>query len=1200
MSEPAWQVAPGAVTVAGDNNGSIRTGPTYVRVAAGRFDRVHDAIFDPAPLAEQLDLARFEGRKDLIARIDQRIARQDRGYVLVRGEAGVGKSALAAHLVWTRPCAHHFTRLEGGARNPVEARKSLAAHLIGAWDLAERFTPGDVFPAAAERPDWLAKVIRAAAAERDRQGERRPLVLVVDGLDEAEPDAPGMGTGVPLGLPKPDELPRDVFIVATSRYGFPLAVLRDPMRVGWSEIEVESADNLADMAAYLESAATELSEVLARHGVSPHVFTSTLLDRCRGVWIYLRYVLDEIRAGIRPPTELAALPDRLRAYYELQIQHRWATSPGWERLHLPALAVLAVLRRPITAAELSAVLGEPGRVADWLDGPARAFLDVTSEGEPARAGGDEQARAGGGEPARAGGGERARARGDGRALASRDEQAGARADGQAPASGNERAYQIRHQSLRDLFSASLDEGEPVDAGLADRLRAAARAAHQRVTTWLIPQDDDYTRLELPGHAAEAGVLDSLMTDPGFMLNCSSGQILRFRHVLTSRSGIAAAAALGWVATSEWNSSPDDLRAWWLQVWARRARCGELADAIIGGHPEWPWHIGSVVWSGTGHRTMTGHRSPITAVAVVPETNGRRRVVSADDDGLMLVWDVDSGEECGELPGHLGSIRALAVVPGADGSHRVVSSADDRMALLWDIETGELVAELTGEIGWFEVMTAAPVADGRWQVVSAGGDGVVRLWDPATGDLIDELIGHNYIVAALAAARDAEGVCHIVSADDDGVVKIWDAEVSELVSEVFVHRLGVAAVAILQEVEGPYQVVIHDSTGSMWVWDPESDELIKTPVDGVHRPTVLPGTGGRHRIVSGDPDGIVRIVDLATGDLVGELIGHEGSVSALAAARFENGQYGLVSAGDDGTVRLWDDRVDEMESDLIGHTGQINATAVVPGVGGAPRIVSASGDGMVRFWDPDTGSSMGELNGRHGRVYAFAGLPGRLVTAGADGDLRFWDVGTGDLVRELPGNGAQVNALTVLGRRVVAGGGDGQVRAYDAGTGELIWQASGSSASVNAVAASTDRVMSAGGDRWLRVWDAATGDLVGALEDDEGWTYALAAFRGADGRDLLASGGSAKTVKIWDLATGERIEQLTGHTGWIHALEVMPGRIVSASSDETVRLWDTATFEPAGELIGHTGPVNAIALLPGNRIVSAGDDRAIMVWRPSQG
>ncbi|WP_204000408.1 hypothetical protein [Virgisporangium aurantiacum] len=53
-----WSLAPEAVAAGRDITGTVHTGPMYVQVLAGRFDRLHDAIFDPAPLEEQLDLAR--------------------------------------------------------------------------------------------------------------------------------------------------------------------------------------------------------------------------------------------------------------------------------------------------------------------------------------------------------------------------------------------------------------------------------------------------------------------------------------------------------------------------------------------------------------------------------------------------------------------------------------------------------------------------------------------------------------------------------------------------------------------------------------------------------------------------------------------------------------------------------------------------------------------------------------------------------------------------------------------------------------------------------------------------------------------------------------------------------------------------------------------------------------------------------------
>ena len=130
--------------------------PVTNTLFAGSFERLRDACFDPAGLERDLDLVRFTGREWLIDRIDAFISDHDRGYVVVMGEAGVGKSCLAGHLVGTRPWLHHFTRLPGG-RSAEAARKSLAAQLIARWSL-DVWAPGGVLPGSAGRPDWFDRL----------------------------------------------------------------------------------------------------------------------------------------------------------------------------------------------------------------------------------------------------------------------------------------------------------------------------------------------------------------------------------------------------------------------------------------------------------------------------------------------------------------------------------------------------------------------------------------------------------------------------------------------------------------------------------------------------------------------------------------------------------------------------------------------------------------------------------------------------------------------------------------------------------------------------------------------------------------------------------------------------------------------------------------------------------------------------------
>jgi len=102
-------------------------------------------------------VARFRGRTDLIGKIDTFIGRcvQQRrgGYLLVEAEAGMGKSALAAYLAFTRGWPAHFTRLPDG-QIPERARRNLAAQLIARWHLDDA-APGGILPDGADTTTWL-------------------------------------------------------------------------------------------------------------------------------------------------------------------------------------------------------------------------------------------------------------------------------------------------------------------------------------------------------------------------------------------------------------------------------------------------------------------------------------------------------------------------------------------------------------------------------------------------------------------------------------------------------------------------------------------------------------------------------------------------------------------------------------------------------------------------------------------------------------------------------------------------------------------------------------------------------------------------------------------------------------------------------------------------------------------------------------
>ena len=115
---------------------------------------------------------------------------------------------------------------------------------------------------------------------------------------------------------------------------------------------------------------------------SPAWLVDRLSDACQGIWIYLRYVIAELRDGYRTVDNLDALPADLGGYYaEVLTSDRDAHPDRWYRQTLPLLAVLAAAGEPLPAGRLMEFAGldvDP-QLRRRLDGAWRPFLQITTD-----------------------------------------------------------------------------------------------------------------------------------------------------------------------------------------------------------------------------------------------------------------------------------------------------------------------------------------------------------------------------------------------------------------------------------------------------------------------------------------------------------------------------------------------------------------------------------------------------------------------------------------------------------------------------------------------------------------------------------------------------------------------------------------------------------------------------------------------------
>jgi WD40 repeat protein len=155
--------------------------------------------------------------------------------------------------------------------------------------------------------------------------------------------------------------------------------------------------------------------------------------------------------------------------------------------------------------------------------------------------------------------------------------------------------------------------------------------------------------------------------------------------------------------------------------------------------------------------------------VAVSANGKR-VISAGEDRVAHVYDLETGQPVQELIGHEEAIWAAALFP--DGK-RAITGGKDNSLRLWDVETGKQVGAFTGIKEDVRCLALSPdcktVAVGHLQ---KGYDppGTIRLWDVETLRERCELVGHTLEVGQVVFSADGK---RLLSAGFDNTVRLWD-------------------------------------------------------------------------------------------------------------------------------------------------------------------------------------------------------------------------------------------------------------------------------------------------------------------------------------------------------------------------------------------------------------------------------------------
>lgn len=331
-----------------------------------------DSYVDPRNMFNELAVSQLAGRKWLLEKINNFMQQNDRGYVIIEANAGLGKSTLLGFLALRQGLPAHFTRLINRPSDASVACGNLAAQLSTRFNIPP-VEAAEISRRADREVDSLGRLFGLAARARSSDCPTEPIIILIDGLDEVQTPPAGRN---PLNLPR--NLPPNCYIVVSQR---PQAArIRVDVPITSFSIDASSPANLQDMRLHLTDCAREphVQSLLEESTISDDAFIEALLHKSAGVWIYLHYVLAEVRAGRRTPLSLDELPNGLRGYYG-QYWESWRTEheADWFSWHRYLLATLALAKEPLTAdtlAELTCDGVEPTRVRALIAHEWRPFI----------------------------------------------------------------------------------------------------------------------------------------------------------------------------------------------------------------------------------------------------------------------------------------------------------------------------------------------------------------------------------------------------------------------------------------------------------------------------------------------------------------------------------------------------------------------------------------------------------------------------------------------------------------------------------------------------------------------------------------------------------------------------------------------------------------------------------------------------------
>jgi len=378
---------------------------------------------------------------------------------------------------------------------------------------------------------------------------------------------------------------------------------------------------------------------------------------------------------------------------------------------------------------------------------------------------------------------------------------------------------------------------------------------------------------------------------------------------------------------------------------------------------------------------------VWALDVTPDN---RYLLCGDASGLVYIFSMDDFSMLTRFRADQSAIIDIAARPG---TNRFATSSESGRIDVWELPGGAEHKSLGASSG--PMVTGIEYSsDGNYLIKTELNGKCTVLRVDTNDEIASGYIHENSIYSFDLGKGETERL--MVTGGEGPAVQVL--RIPELVEVARVEDLKAPITKVAISTDGG-QVLAVSESGSVTVLETSTGAALYTlTVPGGDYPgdeelfeedfmvLTLAVSGNDRYLAAGGSDGIVRLWNYRSGDLIAVLEGHTDYVRSVA---FSPDDRILASGSDDGTIKLWDVEEIRLLKTLRGHTDYVRSVAFNYD---GTVLITGSDDGTVRVWDMNTFETIQIIEAHEGYVLSVETVndSGTFLSGGEDGKIHLWN------------------------------------------------------------------------------------------------------------------------------------------------------------------------------------------------------------------